>query len=139
MNDVIVYRLKEIPKQWDDKGNNIFYDEILKIRNITKNSFGNNNEIDKYTHYKFMNKHWYNYYVAMWDGKVVGFGGVVDDDIRVAVDPNHQKKGIAKNIITRIVKDFPQGYATIKADNFASQKLFESCGFKKTWYILEKK
>ena len=113
--------------------------KILNIRNLTRQGFGNTEKISVDTHFYFMKEHYSNYVVALMDDELVGFGGVVADDIRVAVHPDHQGMGIGKNIISFLSFKFPEAFAKVKVDNEASIKLFESCGFEKTWYILEKK
>ena len=115
------------------------WNEILNIRNLTSHGFGNTDQIDSETHFYFMKDNYHDYVVAEMKGEIVGFGGVVKDDIRVAVHPDYQGLGIGKNIISVLSVKFPEAFAKVKIDNEASLKLFESCGFKKTWYILEKK
>lgn len=114
------------------------WSDILEIRNLTSHGFGNTCEIDKETHFYFMKKYYMDYIVAELEGKIVGFGGVIDGDIRVAVHPDHQGLGIGKDIIYNLSLKYPNAFAKVKLDNEASLKLFESCGFKKKWYILEK-
>jgi len=41
-------------------------------------------------------------------------------------------------MVEGFIKKFPDSFAKVKIDNEASRKLFESCGFKKKYYILEK-
>jgi len=41
-------------------------------------------------------------------------------------------------MIDEIMKINPFAYAKVKLDNEASIKLFERCGFKKKYYLLEK-
>lgn len=115
------------------------WNEILNIRNLTSHGFGNTDQIDSDTHFCFMKENYQSYIVAEMKGEIVGFGGVVKDDIRVAVHPDYQKLGIGKNIISYLSVQYPDAFAKVKIDNEASLKLFESCGFKKTWYVLEKK
>ena len=115
------------------------WNEILNIRNLTSHGFGNTGQIMYIEHFHFMKEHYHNYVVAEMKGEIVGFGGVVKDDIRVAVHPDYQKLGIGKNIISYLSVQHPDAFAKVKIDNEASLKLFESCGFKKTWYVLEKK
>ena len=68
----------------------------------------------------------------------IGYTGIIDDDIRVATHPGHQGRGVGKFMINEIMKINPQAFAKVKLENEASVKLFESCGFKKKYYILEK-
>jgi ribosomal protein S18 acetylase RimI-like enzyme len=118
--------------------NIIEWNEILNIRNLTSHGFGNTEQIDIDTHLNFMKDYYHDYVVAEMKGEIVGFGGVVKDDIRVAVHPDYQKLGIGKSIINYLSTRYPKAFAKVKIDNEASLKLFESCGFKKKWYVLEK-
>ena len=83
-----------------------------------------------------MEKNYENYIVAIITGEVIGFAGVVENDVRVAVDPAYQKKGIGKKLLQKIVSDFPKCEAKIDVENKASLALFKSCGFVKKYYIL---
>lgn len=120
--------------------------DILKIRNLARDFFLNNSLIDSATHEKFMQKHSANYVVAVIDrsqlsaikDQVVGFCGVVEDDIRVAVHPLYQKLSIGKRLLENINSSFPNATAKIDINNTASVALFESCGFIKKCFLLEK-
>ena len=72
------------------------------------------------------------------DGEVIGFIGHVDNDIRLAVKKDRQKKGVGKFMVKGFTEKHPESFAKVKMDNEASLSLFESCGFKKRYYILEK-
>ena len=78
------------------------------------------------------------YYICLEDNTPVGYVGVVESDIRIATHPNHQKKGVARFMIDELLLLHPDSIAKVKIDNSASLRLFESCGFTKKYYILEK-
>ena len=120
--------------------NKKYWDDILTIRNNNSYGFGDTKKINKTIHYEFMEKFSDHYYVLIFSDtdKVVGFVGCVDNDIRVSVDDDYKQKGFGKKLVDFIKNKYPQSFAKIKIDNEASLKLFESCGFEKTWYILEK-
>ena len=60
------------------------------------------------------------------------------DDIRVATHPDFQGKGVGKFMIESLMEAHPLSFAKVKIDNEASLGLFESCGFKRKYYILER-
>jgi len=78
-----------------------------------------------------------NYYVALADGEPAGYCGAIKDDIRIAVHPDYQGKGIGTFLIENLVERYPTAFAKVKIDNEASLKLFERCGFTKKYFILE--
>ena len=102
-------------------------DGFIEVVNITKD------QQDKY-----MKKHIDKYIVALYNNEPAGFAGSLDNDIRVCVHPDYQGKGIGKVLITELMERFPDSFAKVKIENEASIKLFEACGFKKKYYILEK-
>jgi len=115
----------------------IFWERIRTIRNDSKDCFLDSSYINEETHKLFMEEHCKNYYVAtISDNNVVGFAGVVDNDIRIGVHPDFKGFGIGKKLLKKIQKKFPNSVAKIYIDNERSIRLFESCGFKKKLYIL---
>lgn len=115
-----------------------FWNDILIIRNEDKESFDKQHEISLEEHEKFMTINDINYKIATIDGKFAGFVGIVNEDIRVGVKKEYRKIGVGKFMINEFCKIFEINHAKIKINNIASQKLFESCGFKKSFYILTK-
>ena len=86
----------------------------------------------------YMKKYGHMYYICIVDDQPVGFIGVIDRDIRVATHPDFQKRGVGKFMINELMKLHPDSLAKVKVDNQASLRLFESCGFTKKFYLLEK-
>ena len=86
----------------------------------------------------YMKKYGHMYYICILDDKPAGFVGVIDRDIRVATHPDFQKRGVGKFMINELMKLHPDSLAKVKVDNQASLRLFESCGFKKKYFILER-
>lgn len=84
-----------------------------------------------------MAEHADEYVVALIDGKPVGYGGSVDDDIRVCTHPDYQGLGIGRALIIEVMTRFPNSVAKIKVQNVASRRLFESCGFVPTFVLME--
>jgi len=94
---------------------------------------------------KYMNKYGDGYYICLNENnEPIGFIGEVNDDIRVAVIVDFQRKGIGKFMVNEFMKIRPNSYAKMKFDNIASKKLFESCGFtyvkadEKFYYFIKK-
>ena len=67
------------------------------------------------------------YYICIseYDEKI-GWVGVVNNDIRIAVEPKWHKKGVGKYMLQHIKDRFPKATAQIFNTNKASIKLFES-------------
>lgn len=78
--------------------------------------------------------------VAEEDGRVVGFGGllfVVDEAhiMNVAVDPAHQRKGLATTLVSRLLLDAGDRGATgatleVRVSNMAARNLYKRFGFE---------
>ena len=79
-----------------------------------------------------------NFYLCLADGIFAGFIRVCDDDIGVCTHPDFQRMGVGKFMVNEIMQLYPDAVAKIKLENKASIKLFESCGFVKKYYLLEK-
>ena len=117
-----------------------YWNFIRDLRNDSrvKRGFVEQKHIQKPVHFFFMHEHGKNFYICL-DGDVpVGYIGVINRDIRVATHPDHQGKGVAKIMVNELVNRHPDSYAKVKIENEASLKLFESCGFKKKYFILER-
>lgn len=87
---------------------------------------------------QYMSTHSQFYRVALIDDVPAGYVGVIEDDIRVCTHPNFQGMGVGKFMINKCMEIWPTAFAKVKIDNKASLKLFESCGFSKKYYYLEK-
>tara|TARA_Y100001937_G_C7084276_1_gene314539 strand:+ start:505 stop:888 length:384 start_codon:yes stop_codon:yes gene_type:complete len=113
---------------------------ILDLRNhpSVKVGFIQQEHISEESHIEYMKEHSDKYFVCLIDGEPAGYVGVINKDIRVATHPKYQGRGVGKFMIDEIMKIYPSSCAKIKMENEASIKLFEKCGFKKKYYILEK-
>tara|TARA_R110000803_G_scaffold39371_2_gene85006 strand:+ start:1176 stop:1589 length:414 start_codon:yes stop_codon:yes gene_type:complete len=87
---------------------------------------------------QYMSNYSQFYRIALIDGKPAGYVGVIEDDIRVCTHPDYQGKSVGKFMINECIKIWPNAFAKVKINNEASLKLFESCGFNKTYLILKK-
>ena len=127
-----MYKLKKNAKQ--------YWDFILELRNDprVKKGFIQQEQINRQDHYGYMKSFGENFYICLDRGAPVGYIGIIDRDIRVATHPDYQGKGVAKFMVNEIIKIQPNAFAKVKVENKASLRLFESCGFKKKFYILER-
>tara|TARA_R100000152_G_C6779761_1_gene211724 strand:- start:3581 stop:3964 length:384 start_codon:yes stop_codon:yes gene_type:complete len=88
--------------------------------------------------YKYMKEYNDNYVVALCDGEPAGYAGSIENDIRVCVHPDFQKRGVGEALIESLMERFPNSYARVKIENSASKSLFEKCGFSEKYWIMEK-
>ena len=114
-----------------------YFEFIRNLRNHPqlKDGFIQQEEISSLNHADYMLKHGAHYFVCLLSGEPVGFIGVVDNDIRLAVDPSSQNLGIAKFMVREIVKIYPTAHAKVKVKNSASMRLFQSLEFNEEFVI----
>ena len=80
-----------------------YWDFVRDLRNVLREGFICQKIIDKDPHYKYMEKYSSNYYICLEDDTPVGWVGEIDNDIRVATHPDHQKKGIGQFLINSLM------------------------------------
>tara|TARA_B100000085_G_scaffold123031_1_gene111994 strand:- start:4931 stop:5332 length:402 start_codon:yes stop_codon:yes gene_type:complete len=119
------------PKYWE------FIRELRNMKGV-KEGFIQQEEIDQISHATYMLKYNNNFWICLDNDKPIGYVGVIEDDIRVATHPDYQGKGVGSFMINEVMKICPSAVAKVKLKNEASIKLFERCGFKKKYYILER-
>ena len=110
----------------------------LRNNEQVKIGFIKQKHISEDIHLKFMEKYGNMFYICLYENKPAGYVGCIDKDIRVAVHPDYQGKGIGSFMINKLMDLEPSAFAKVKITNKASLRLFEKCGFKKKYYILEK-
>ena len=117
-----------------------YWEFIRNLRNMkgVRDGFIQQNEITTVDHAAFMLQYNNNYYICLDNEEFMGYVGVIDNDIRVATHPDFQGKGVGSFMIDEVMKLHPEAFAKIKLDNKASIRLFEKCGFKKKYYLLER-
>lgn len=129
------------------KNDMIYWEFIRHLRNDphVKKGFISQREIGVNEHWEYMNDFGHCYYVCVGDYDEendffppLGYCGVINGDIRVAVSPEHHGKGVGTFMIKGLMEKHPRAFAKVKINNAASLALFEKCGFKKKYYILEK-
>ena len=118
-----------------------YWEDVRNLRNMdgVRQGFIKQDEITPEQHQQYMKKNNKFFYICIDKGEFLGYTGVIKQDIRVATHPKHQKKGVASFMINEIMKIHPDAFAKVKIENEASLRLFESCGFEKKYYLLEKK
>jgi RimJ/RimL family protein N-acetyltransferase len=117
-----------------------YWEFIRNLRNMDgiRQGFIKQEHINSIEQARYMLKYNNNFWVCLDDNTPVGYVGVIDNDIRVATHPSTQGKGVGSFMIEQVMKIEPSAFAKVKIDNEASIKLFERCGFKKKYYLLEK-
>ena len=117
-----------------------FWEFIRNLRNLedVKQGFIEQKEITAVEQAEYMLKYNNEYWICLVDGKPAGYVGVIDDDIRVATHPDFQGQGIGSFMINQIMQLHPAAHAKVKLENEASLRLFEKCGFRKKFYLLER-
>lgn len=117
-----------------------YWEFIRRLRNLDsiKIGFIKQENISSDEQREYMKENGHNFWICLDGLEPVGYVGIINDDIRVATHPDHQKKGIGAFMINEIMQKFPNAYAKIKLENEASIKLFEHCGFVKKYFILER-
>ena len=113
------------------------FEFIRKLRNHPQLKIGfiQQDDISALDHANYMLKYSTQYFICLSSGIPVGFIGVVDDDIRLAVDPSFQNLGVARFMVEEAIKMYPTAQAKVKVSNSASMHLFQSLNFTKEFVI----
>ena len=116
-----------------------YYEFIRKLRNMdsVRQRFISQDYINKKQQTAYMRKHRNHYFLCLFNGKAAGYIGVVRGDIRIAVHPKFQRKGIGLFLVKNIIKNYPNLQAKVKIDNKASFNLFKKAGFSLKYYLFE--
>ena len=117
-----------------------YWEFIRELRNMdgVRQGFIQQEHISKDSHHRYMKENCNFFYICLDKGSPIGYIGVIDYDIRVATHPQYQGKGVASFMLNEVMKLHPKAVAKVKIENEASLRLFEKCGFKKRYYLLEK-
>ena len=120
--------------------NYIYWEFIRTLRNMdgVRQGFIEQEYISQNQHESYMKKNSNFFYICLDKTTPIGYIGVIENDIRVATHPDHQGKGIASFMLSEVMKIHPTAFAKVKIQNEASLRLFESCGFTKKYYVLER-
>jgi ribosomal protein S18 acetylase RimI-like enzyme len=117
------------PKYWE-------YVRKLRLNPNVIDGFIKTEYITEVDQVSYMTKYSQYYKVALVEGNPCGYVGVIENDIRVCIDPLYQGKGIGKFMISEIKKIWPDALAKVKVDNEASLKLFRACGYEIQFYLM---
>ena len=122
------------------KNNPKYWEFIRRLRNMEgeKEGFIQQEEITEIEQAEYMLEYNNNFWLCLVEDIPAGFVGVIENDIRVATHPDFQGMGIGSFMINQIMTMRPQATAKVKIQNDRSLKLFERCGFKKKYYVLER-
>lgn len=114
-----------------------FWDFIRRLRSDPRvqDGFRNNVQITEAEQEAYMEARADCYIIAVENGKPVGFAGVVDNDIRVCVDPAQQGRGVAKSLLREIISRHPGAEAVVKVENTASRRLFDGLGYQPRYVV----
>ena len=117
-----------------------YWEFIRNLRNLdgVREHFVKQEKISPVEQATYMLQYNNNYWICLVNEKAAGYIGVIKDDIRVATHPDFQGQGVGSFMINEVMKIVPNAMAKVKLDNAASLRLFENCGFKKKYYLLER-
>lgn len=85
-----------------------------------------------------MARHSSCYLIALRDGKPAGYGGVVENDLRICVHPDEQARGIGQRLLEAVMKRFPGAEVRVRWGNEASLRLFSKCGYAPYLIIMQR-
>jgi RimJ/RimL family protein N-acetyltransferase len=113
------------------ENNKDYYEVIRSLRTHPDNTNGflEQVEITHEQQIKYMEKYEKNYWICLLNELPVGFVGVVESDIRLAVNPKFKNKGIGTFMINELKKINRNITSKVLLNNTPSQKVFEKCGF----------
>jgi ribosomal protein S18 acetylase RimI-like enzyme len=80
----------------------------------------------------YMRVHEQDYYICLYESEPVGFIGVVEQDLRLAVRKDFQRNGIATFMLKEMFSRKKMFKVKVKKDNEASLGFFKRNGFKPT-------
>jgi len=117
-----------------------YWEFIRELRNDprVKSGFIQQHHIEPEQHISYMMANGDKFYICLVENTPAGFIRVLGEDIGVCTHPDFQQRGIGKFMVNQLMKLHPEAAAKIKIENEASIRLFESCGFVKKYYLLEK-
>jgi len=123
------------------------WDYVLALRNeFYKNSFYKQDRIlTKDEHYDYMENQSKNpnfhQWIAIMDGKIVGYIRILDSDINIMVSKEFQNQGLGEKMLELLEVEarklkIKKLIGLVKIDNHSSQKIFEKNSYelKLNWF-----
>jgi RimJ/RimL family protein N-acetyltransferase len=105
-------------------------DEFIRVlRNTLKSGFVYQEDITSEQQALYMAKYRAFYWICWAGTEPVGFIGVVEKDLRLAVAPSFQRQGVAGCMLKAVLPLFPEAEIKVKPDNIASLNFFQRHGF----------
>lgn len=104
-----------------------------------REGFIEQNIITRQQHEKYMKENTDFFWICIVEDNPAGYIGIINDDIRIATHPDYQGIGAASFMINQVMEINPNAQAKVKIKNEKSLKLFQKNGFKKKYYLLEKR
>lgn len=119
-----------------ENNNSMHWDFIRRMRIHPKNIVGfiKQSAISEDQQTRYMEKYGNCYKVCVWHCMEVGYISCINNDISLAVHPDHQGRGIGKFMLREFSKEHPFATARVKAENIASMKVFFACGYEAYGY-----
>ena len=113
------------------ENNRDYYEVVRSLRTDPENTNGflEQVQITPEQQIRYMEKYEKNYWICLLDESPVGFIGVVDSDIRLAVHPKFKNKGIGTFMMNELKKLNLDITSKVLLGNGPSQRIFEKCGF----------
>lgn len=113
------------------KNNPIYYEFIRNLRNNPniKQGFLNQAYISKDAHIDYMRNHASCYYICLFGERPVGYIGIVNNDLRLAVELEYQSNGVATFMLKKIMEISTGFDVLVKSDNIKSINFFSKHSF----------
>lgn len=108
-----------------------YYDFIRMLRTDPDiiSGFISQKPISEEQQQRYMSVHAADYYICLYDSAPIGFIGVADGDLRLAVRTEYQRQGVASFMLAEICKLGVRFTVRVREDNQASLAFFEKNGF----------
>ena len=121
----------------NSKGYWRFIKDLREMKGVSQ-GFISQSEITDADHTAFMEKHSEHYHICLLKKKPIGFIGLVNGDLRLAVLPEHQGKGAGHFMLQKYLELYDNISTKIKPENTKSLELFKRNGFSIKYLALER-